>query len=66
MVKYQMKLIKSMQFLVLMCLLFSGLVSTVPAAEQSVCITCHLDETMLTENLSKAVTKTSAMQSGSG
>ena len=35
-------------------------------ASRSSCITCHLDEVMLTDSLDEAESKTSAMQSGSG
>ena len=43
-----------------------GLSSAVVAAEQSGCVTCHLDESMLVKNLSEAKVKKSAMQSGAG
>ena len=61
-----MKLQKRLRYAVLVSLLLTGLVSTIPAAEQSACISCHLDEAKLVKNLSKAVAKTSVMQSGSG
>jgi hypothetical protein len=47
-------------------LLAAGLASPVAAAEQSGCVTCHLDETMLTKNLTVVKAKKSAMQSGQG
>ena len=51
----------------LAALLLVCLVATVAIAqEQSGCITCHLDETMLVKNLSTAKVKTSALQSGAG
>ena len=61
-----MKLINRLQWAVIMCLLLSIPAATVGAAEESACINCHLNEAKLIKNLSKAVTKTSAMQSGSG
>jgi len=36
------------------------------AAASSSCVTCHLDEDMLTETLAQVNTKASAMQSGAG
>jgi hypothetical protein len=47
-------------------LLVVSLVAPVLAAEQSSCITCHVDEAMLLKNLSGAKAKKSAMQSGAG
>jgi hypothetical protein len=47
-------------------LLIVGLASTALAAEQSGCVTCHLDEAMIVKNLSVAKPKVSTMQSGSG
>ncbi len=46
--------------------LFICLMITTKVLAESSCITCHTDEEMLTENLSKAEEKKSAMQSGSG
>ena len=51
----------------LAALLLVCLVATLAMAqEQSGCITCHLDETMLVKNLSSDKVKTSALQSGAG
>lgn len=47
-------------------LLAAGLASTALGAETSSCVTCHLDESMLTRNLSASTAKKSAMQSGAG
>jgi len=47
--------------LLLLCLTGTGV-----AEEQSGCVTCHLDETMLVKNLSTDKVKTSALQSGAG
>ena len=57
---------KKLHFTVLICLLILGLSSTIIAAEQSGCITCHLDEALIIQNLSGVKVKTSTMQSGSG
>ena len=43
-------------------LLFAGQVG----AATSSCVTCHLDEDMLTDNLKVVKAKASAMQSGAG
>jgi hypothetical protein len=51
---------------VLAGLLTAGLAPTAAAAEPSGCVTCHLDETMLTKNLTVVKAKKSAMQSGQG
>ena len=51
---------------VLAGLLAAGLAPTALAAEQSGCVTCHLDKEMLVKNLSGVKAKTSAMQSGQG
>lgn len=40
--------------------------AAVTAEEQSGCVTCHLDETMLVKNLNTDKIKTSALQSGAG
>ena len=50
----------------LTALLLLCLTGTVVAEEQSGCVTCHLDEAMLIENLGATQVKTSAMQSGAG
>ena len=47
-------------------LLFCLAATVVAAQDQSGCITCHLDETMLVKNLSTDKVKTSALQSGAG
>lgn len=47
-------------------MLFCLAVTVVADQEQSGCVTCHLDEKMIIKNLSKAVIKTSSMQTGSG
>jgi hypothetical protein len=52
--------------LLLTGLLAAGLSSTALGAETSSCVTCHLDESMLTRNLSVSRVKKSAMQSGAG
>ena len=53
----------SLLLIVLLCAGFAGMAH---GAEQSACITCHVDENMLVRNLSKTEAKTSSMQSGSG
>ena len=50
----------------LAALLLFCLATTVAAQEQSGCVTCHLDETMLVKNLNTDKIKTSTMQSGAG
>lgn len=40
--------------------------STPVIAAESSCVTCHLDEDMLTDNLKVVKAKASAMQSGAG
>ena len=52
--------------LLLTGLLAAGLASTALGAETSGCVTCHLDESMLTRNLSASRAKKSPMQSGAG
>jgi hypothetical protein len=52
--------------LLLSGLLAAGLASTALGAEASTCVTCHLDESMLTRNLGASSAKKSAMQSGAG
>jgi len=51
---------------VLLGMLAASPASTTFAAEQSGCVTCHLDKEMLVKNLSVSKAKTSAMQSGQG
>jgi hypothetical protein len=51
---------------VLAGLLAAGIVSPAVAAEQSGCVTCHLDKDMLVKNLTVVKAKKSAMQSGQG
>jgi len=51
---------------VLAGLLAAVLSSPAVAAEQSGCVTCHLDEKLLVKNLSVIKAKKSAMQSGQG
>jgi hypothetical protein len=46
--------------------LATGLSAGTFAAEPSSCVTCHLDESLLTRNLSTSTAKKSAMQSGAG
>lgn len=60
-----MKRSKRLRTIFLAGLLFC-LAVAVAAQEQSGCVTCHLDETMLIKNLSASQVKTSALQSGSG
>ncbi len=48
----------------LTCTALIGLSSQVEAA--SSCVTCHLDEDMLTDSLAVVESKKSAMQSGAG
>jgi hypothetical protein len=48
------------------CLLLAGLASSAAAAETSSCVTCHLDERMLLENLGATKARKSALQSGAG
>jgi hypothetical protein len=50
----------------LAALMVAGHASTALAGEASSCVTCHLDESMLTRNLTAAKAKKSAMQSGAG
>jgi len=52
--------------LLLSGLLAAGLPSTALGAETSSCVTCHLDESMLTRNLGASGARKSAMQSGAG
>jgi hypothetical protein len=54
------------RLLLLSGLLAAGLASTALGAETSGCVTCHLDESMLTRNLGASKAKKSAMQSGAG
>jgi hypothetical protein len=52
--------------LLLTGLVAAGLASTALGAEPSSCVTCHLDESMLTRNLGASSARKSAMQSGAG
>lgn len=52
--------------LMLSGLLGAGVASPAQAAEASGCVTCHLDEARLVQNLGGTKAKKSAMQSGAG
>ncbi|MBP1695602.1 MAG: hypothetical protein H6Q41_790 [Deltaproteobacteria bacterium] len=53
-------------FAALIGLLAGVIAMAVYAAEQSSCLTCHLNESMLVKNRSVVMPAVSSMQSGSG